>query len=149
MTTEHEKLFMKIQRVGNRFVSLERGLVFQHREVKLHASEIHLMKTLVYHPDVNASALAKLLGVTKGAVSQTLSRLEQKGVLSKLADSLNRNELKMSLTPSGSEALNAFDAENAGRWNDFLTYIESLSKDEHETIMGFLANLEAFLSSLG
>jgi len=148
MSTEDKKLFMQIQRVGNKFVSLERGLVFQHGQVKLHASEIHLMKTVAIYPDVNATGMAKLLGVTKGAISQTLSRLVKKGVVSKESDPLTRNELKISLTAFGTEALSAFDRQNAGQRKDFSTHLESLSQEDREKIMGFLVSLEAFLNSL-
>ncbi len=148
MIPEDKKLIIQIQRLGSKFVALERGFVCQHREVKLHASEIHLMKTVAIYPDVNASGIARLLGVTKGAISQTLSRLVKKGVLSKETDTSNRNELKISLTPFGTEALNAFEEQNAGQWNDFSKYLGSLSKKEREKIMGFLASLEVFLNSI-
>ncbi len=106
------------------------------------------MQAVALYPDLNAVGIAKLLGVTKGAISQTLSRLEKKGVLSKESDPLNRNELKITLTPLGSAALNAFEGANADQWQEFTTYLESLSSEEHEKIMGFLARLEAFLKSL-
>ena len=148
MRPKDKNLLVQIQRVGNKFVALERGLVFQHGDVKLHASEIHLMQTVLLYPQLNASGIAKLLGVTKGAISQTLSRLEKKGILSKESDPLNRNELKISLTPLGDAALNAFDGHNAGQWQAFTTYLERLSREDHEKIMVFLARLEAFLNSL-
>lgn len=148
MRPKDKSLLVQIQRVGNKFVALERGLVFQHGDVKLHAAEIHLMQTVLLYPQITASGMAKLLGVTKGAISQTLSRLEKKGVLSKESDPLNRNELKISLTPLGDAALNAFDSHNAGQWQAFTTYLESLSREEHEKIMFFMARLEDFLNSL-
>lgn len=148
MRPEDKYLLVQIQRVGNKFVALERGLVFQHGECKLHPSEMHLMQMVALYPEVNASGIAKLLGVTKGAISQTLSRLEKKGILSKESDPLNKNELKISLTPFGGAALNAFDEHNADQWEDFNRYLNSLSMEEHGTITGFLARLETFLNSL-
>ena len=46
----------------------------------------------------NATKIADELGVTKGAVSQTLTRLEKKGVLVKTKDASNKNELSLQFT---------------------------------------------------
>ena len=48
---------------------------------KLYPSEIHLLLLIDAQSQLNATGLAERLGLTKGAVSQTLTRLEKKGVL--------------------------------------------------------------------
>jgi DNA-binding MarR family transcriptional regulator len=45
------------------------------------------------------------LQLTKGAVSQTISRLCKKGVLQKTKDPFQKNELTLCLTPLGQKAL--------------------------------------------
>jgi DNA-binding MarR family transcriptional regulator len=148
MVAKEKELFEQIQTIGSKFVSLEKGLVFQHGDAKLYASEIHLMKTVDYNPDVNASGIAKLLGVTKGAISQTISRLEKKGIIERESGPSYGNVMRISLTPFGKDALAAFHAQNRGRWEDFAMYFENLPEKEHQTIIQFLDRLKDFLKSL-
>lgn len=139
----------QILRVGAKFSALERSFVFKYGHVKFYGSEIHLMEAADHNPDVNVSGIARLLGVTKGAISQTLSRLEKKGALVRESAPVYGNELRISLTPFGKDALAAFRSQNHRQWSDFATYVESLPKGEYRAILRFLRKLEAFLSSLG
>jgi DNA-binding MarR family transcriptional regulator len=148
MRNDEKVLFEYVQRVGSKFIALEKGFVFLYGETKLYASEIHLMKAVDYNPNVNASGLARLLGVTKGAVSQTVSRLVQKGVIVKERDWSHNNELKISLTSCGKGALTAFHTQNGSQWKDFIKYLDGLPNGEYQIIIGFLAKMEAFLDSL-
>lgn len=148
MKNDEKVLFEHVQRVGSKFIALEKGFVFPYRETKLYAAEIHLMKAVDYNPEVNASGLAKLLGVTKGAISQTVSRLVQKGVVVKERDSSYSHELKISLTSFGKGALTAFYTQNGSQWRDFIRYLEELTDEEYRIAIGFLARMEAFLDSL-
>lgn len=148
MRNDEKVLFEHVQRVGSKFIALEKGFAFLYGETKLFASEIHLMKTVDYNPYANASGIAKLLGVTKGAVSQTVSRLVRKGVIVKERDSSSNNELKISLTSFGKGALTAFHTQNGSQWKDFIKYLESLPNEEYQIVIGFMAKMEAFLDSL-
>ncbi len=149
MNGSSTELIEQVQRIGSGLDALKKGPIFQHAGVKLYSSEIHMMKAVASHPDLNASGIAKILGVTKGAVSQTLSKLEQKGVFGKENDPSYKNELSIWLTPFGNEALNEFHREFAGQWEEFGEFIDRLSSEEHRVISNFLARLEGFLRSLG
>lgn len=148
MSAKAKKLFQQIQRIGAIFVSLEKGFVFQHGAIKLYSSEIHLMQTVEYSPDINASEIAKLLGVTKGAVSQTITRLENKGILKRKSGPLYSNELRILLTPFGKDALASLLTKNNTKWRDLTMYFENLTEEEDRTIARFLVKLEDFLKSL-
>ena len=86
MHPEPRKLAGQIRRVTNRLIFLEKRSVFRHEGLRLHPSEIHLMQVIAEHPDLNAGEMAQKLGVSNGAVSQTLARLERKGVIKKAKD---------------------------------------------------------------
>ena len=49
----------------------------------------------------NPSALGEYLGVTKGSVSQTLSTLEQRGLIKKSTDKNDRRAVRLDLTKAG------------------------------------------------
>jgi DNA-binding MarR family transcriptional regulator len=146
MIGKAKKLFEQIQSVGDKFIALEKGFVFQHEEVKLYPSEIHLMKMVDHNPAFNATNIAKLLGVTKAAISQTLLRLEKKGIVAKGSGPFC-HELRIMLTPLGKDALTAFHKHNYRQWGNFARYCERLPRTRQRAISRFFARLEGFLNS--
>ena len=148
MVTGHAKLIEQIQRVGSGFDALNKGLVFRHRGVALYPSEIHMMKTVASNPEVNASGISKILGVTKGAVSQTLSKLETKGIFGKETVPGSKNELRIWLTPFGNAALKGFHKQFASQWSEFGEFLDGLSCEERHVVSRFLDRLNEFLRSL-
>lgn len=147
--TQHEALGEQLFRVINKFLFLEKKRVFECGGIKLYPSELHLMRLIASDKSINATAMAKAFGVTKGAVSQTLSRLEKKGVLFKSRDPHNKNELSAHFTRFGKRAfeshLKSLESLNAA----YEGYIASLSKGEKEVIESFLKHIEGFVDKLG
>lgn len=94
----------------------------------------------------NATEMAQRLGVTKGAISQTISRLVKKGLVEKSKDPFNKNEITLIFTTSGQEALNKYRALRAFLQSHFDDYFSTLSEEERQTIHHFLSRLEATLS---
>ncbi len=147
MRADDRHLLERIQSLGGAFVAVERDFVLHHGDVKLHASEIHLMKAVAFDPGGNATGLAQRLGITKGAVSQTMTRLVKKGVIRKEGGSAN-NELRVVLTHSGYQALKTFHRQTATQWKDIADYVEALSPEEYQAVTGFLTRLRTFLECL-
>lgn len=148
MGQREQKILELTQLVGNRFILLDKKLFFQHEGLNLHASEIHLMQVVADYPEINATGMAQKLGITKGAVSQTLKRLEQKGAVRKQSDPYNKNELTVSFTELGQEALRAFWVRNDGIWREYTAFLEEMSETESSTVAEFLRRLESFLSKI-
>lgn len=149
METLLEILLDRMDDVANRLIFLEKKFIHTHLGVRLHPSEIHLMQLIEKNPGLNAGEMAAALGVTTGAVSQTLSRLEKKGVIVKYKDHERKNELSARFTSLGKEALDGFRSLRAEEWAKFSVYLEGLSKEEKERISGFLARWNEFLGNLG
>jgi len=149
MRSEPTKLAGRIRRVVNRLIFLEKRNVFQNEGLRLHPSEIHLMQVIKEGPDLNAGEMAKRLGVSNGAVSQTLARLERKGVINKAKDSSLKNKVTATFTESGRTAIRLFEQKQASSVQSFSNYLANLSDTEIEVIGGFLSRVEVFLEKLG
>ena len=145
----HKELVAQIQRMGNSYATVERKLVFEHRGVNLHGSEIHFMEAVSEQPTLNLTGLAGEMGITKGALSQTLSRLEAKGMMTKESDPYNKNRLHMELTKPGKEALAAFRQKISREWRELSAYLDSLEQRDYQMLGQFLARLETFFRRLG
>ncbi len=70
-------------------------------EDPLFHSEIYTLNEIREHEGIHITALAERCGVTKGAISQVLKKLEQKGLVTKEKDIRNQSRLILKLTPKG------------------------------------------------
>ncbi len=148
MHPEPRKLAGRIRRVVNRLIFLEKRAVFRDEDLRLHPSEIHLMQVIAAQPDLNAGEMAKRLGVSNGAVSQTLARLERKGVIKKAKDPSLKNRVIATFTVSGRRAIERFEEQQASSAESFSNYLAGLTELEREVIGSFLSHVEEFLKGL-
>ena len=73
-------------------------------DTELYHSEIHMLQCIAENPELHISGLARLLGVTRGAVSQTAKRLERKGMIVKETSPDDNKKVVLRLTPKGQTA---------------------------------------------
>ena len=145
MTDATQHILALWERVTDRLVFLEKHYVFRHGGLRLHPSELHFLLAIRSEPEANATRLAARLGITKGAVSQVMKRLEDKDVIAKHADPAQKNEVTVSFTGLGRKALSAFSAERANTHKRFCAYLSSLSEGEKKTLRRFLEQVGAYL----
>lgn len=72
---------------------------------ELYHSEIHMLDCIAGHPSLHISGIARVLGVTRGAASQTAKRLEKKGMVVKQVCSENVKMTILELTEKGETAV--------------------------------------------
>lgn len=73
-------------------------------DVNIHHSEIHMIKFIKENTNLHISAIARKLGITRGAVSQTINRLQKKGLITKEMNEVNNSKLIVKLTHKGESA---------------------------------------------
>lgn len=98
--------------------------------------------------DTNATEIAKQLGLTKGAISQTLLRLEKKGIILKTKNPYNKNELTLSLTGFGEKAYELCQSSQASFMEAHENYLAKLDSKEKEVILNFLLHMEKAIDDL-
>lgn len=92
------ELFIKL---ANKYHSLEKIPVDYGVGKDLYHSERHLIDQIGDYPEKNITELAQFLGVTKGAISQTVKKLENKGVVTRYKGEKNEKEVFLKLTETG------------------------------------------------
>ena len=70
----------------------------------LHRAEIHTLQAIGDLPGVGVTELADHLGITKGAVSQMVRKLEAKGLAERTYSKDNARDVRLLLTPVGRKA---------------------------------------------
>jgi len=149
MRSQNQTVLDNLQRFVNTILFIKKKDLFQFQEIKFYPSEIHLLLFMKTQSNTNATSIAKGLGVTKGAVSQTLSRLEKKGVLLKTKDPYNKNELTLDLTPFGTEAFKHYQTMAASFDQKHIDYLETFSDEEKLVIKRFLTEVDSVFKELG
>ncbi|MCI2035833.1 MAG: MarR family transcriptional regulator [Oscillospiraceae bacterium] len=117
-------------------------------DTELYHSEIHMLQCIAENPELHISGLARLLGVTRGAASQTAMRLERKGMIVKQASPDDNKKVVLQLTRKGqtaatnhknahekynaliSDILSGSDAAQLQFLTDFLIRFEQSMKEE-------------------
>ena len=92
---------MKLLNVISLFVEAERKPRYYGTNAPIHSAEIRMLRMVREHEGIHVGGLAEILGVTKGAVSALLRKLERKGLIVKETDAYNLSKLNIHLTDKG------------------------------------------------
>jgi MarR family transcriptional regulator, transcriptional regulator for hemolysin len=80
------------------------GNLFMGRRLKGQDSgctEQYILMYLISHTDINQESIADYFTLDKGTVAKTLTKMERKGLVSRLENPLNHREKLVSLTAEG------------------------------------------------
>lgn len=145
----HSDLVELILTAVDKILHMEKGQVLEAEGVRLHPSEIHLLLFLHGRPDVNLTEIADRFGVTKGAVSQVLSRLERKGVLNKSRKPQNPKELSLSFTELGGKVLvRALELKGAAE-RRFDAHLSAMTEADREAVRRFFQRVTRGIDPVG
>jgi len=108
-------------------------------------SEIHLIEIVGDNPGLSVTDIATLIGVTKGAISQNLKRLEAKGLSSKSQDPKNLSRTIVALSAKGKTAYWAHKHWHETMDGGFSRYLAGIEKRDMQVILDFLTRVENFL----
>jgi DNA-binding MarR family transcriptional regulator len=114
-------------------------------EDELSGSEIHLIEAVGMNEGLSVTDLARRLGITKGAVSQTLKRLEAKELVAKETDPANTSRITVSLSTKGKVAYYSHLQWHEAMDGGFRDYFVHLPEDKVRFMDEFLSLLEQFL----
>lgn len=115
------------------------------QEYTLQSSEMTLLQCLGSHPGKSVTALAGVLQITKGAVSQTLKRLDSKELIQRDEDPTNASRALLSLSLRGRFVLQKHQDRQRVVESSFNRYLSSLSSRDARTINEFLQQYESSL----
>lgn len=132
-------------RVVNKFHRLEKVPIDHGTGDLLYPAEINTIEVIGKTPGINVTRLAKRQGVTAGAVSQVLGKLERKGLITKYHEASNRKEVLIRLTEKGWIAFRNHERFHLEYDMDMLKEMSCLSPEQIAFIQEFLDMLERTL----
>ncbi len=146
---KRQKTRMIYAKLGN-IIKLTTELEMQPRsygtDELLTSTEIHLIEMIGNNGELlSVTDLSKQLSVTKGAISQSLKRLSQKGLTTKVADPENGSRSIVRLTSKGKVAFYAHRHWHETMDGGYETYFNSLESERLDFLLEFMERLEGFL----
>lgn len=108
----------------------------------LHEAEIHMIKSIKENEGIHVTGLADILGITKGAVSQVIMKLEHKGMIVKETDPRNLSRLILRLTPVGEKAYSHHEKLHQEFDGLFYSVLENATEENKIFLKKFLYELD-------
>ncbi len=146
MNKDHQIIHGKFETLMDLALKLEKMPKTFGTGQNLSNSEIHLVEIIGDNPELGVTDIAALIGVTKGAISQNLKRLEKKGLSTKTQDPANLSRAIVSLTAKGKTAYWAHKHWHETMDGGFSRYLNSLEDKDMAVILDFLTRMEDFLT---
>ena len=138
------KQFYRLVKLANQLEKTPRRF---GTEEPLSGAEIHLIELIGDHDErLGVTDLSRLLGITKGAVSQNLKRFEIKGLISKNVDPQNLSRLNVRLTFKGKTAYFAHKHWHETMDGGFKAYFLGLNHEKLDFLIEFMDKGRGFFT---
>jgi DNA-binding MarR family transcriptional regulator len=135
-----------ISRILNKAAAIEKQPVDIGHGVLLYASEVHLIDMAGRYPEAGISQIAARLGITKGAVSQTAKKLEEKGYIERANREGDKKSVIIRLTERGKDAFYWHSAYHEMVNQDMIGQVSKLSRRDIENVFQFLCEWNVCLT---
>lgn len=136
-----------LERVIHKYNESENVKRYYGTDIMLTRKEIHTVQLIGQYPQIGIVDLAQRQGVTKGATSQMVKKLAQKGLVIKKQSRASEAEICLELTELGQKAFkgHADYHHNIGKqWKQLL---DQMSEENLKALIQFIQSAEKMLDS--
>lgn len=112
---------------------------------ELSRAEIHTINLIGENPEINITKIAKEQGVTKGAVSQMISKLIKKGFIVKSISPNSEAEVRLQLTEEGIIAYKEHRKYHEQSGEIFFSTLRNMSDQEYNEMVKILKEFDELL----
>lgn len=113
----------------------------------LYPTEVHVVSEVVARGPASVTDLGRRFGVTRGAASQMVGKLVQKGLLSKRQDPEKGSRWLVEATEQGRNVHDHHMAFHREHDKEFMEYLGRLSEAEFATVASLFKRMERWLDS--
>jgi DNA-binding MarR family transcriptional regulator len=116
--------------------------------VSLYPNEIHTVEYIAESSTTNMTDIANRMGITKGAVTKMVAKLEEQGLLVRYKYRPSQKEIYVHLTELGVSAYEGHKAYHAVMRQQLSSSFDGLDRDHQQTILDFLELYLAEMNNL-
>ena len=110
----------------------------------MYMREVHVVLEIGDHGIDNVGELSLRLGITKGAVSQYLKKLEDKGFVVRIQDGLDKRQYSVKLTEKGKELCRIHKAFDKEQYAKICPQFSDFTVEELENVFRFDQKFKEF-----
>ncbi|MCP1103706.1 DNA-binding MarR family transcriptional regulator [Aequitasia blattaphilus] len=108
----------------------------------LYEAEVKMLEAICLQPGINATTLATQMDVTRGAITQMMTRLETKGYIKHYHKGCNKKEKYYKLTNHGEKIREAYNEHHKHANEKVCEYLSGLDPETRKIIIRFLDQIE-------
>lgn len=131
----------------NKYARLSKNPIPFLQEEALFPAEIHAISAIAERREVNVTELANHVGTTKGAASQLVKKLTEKGFITKHQDPQKRSRTILRPTPKGLKAHISHMEFHMEHDKQFLDYLATLSPKEFSLFRDICSQMNLWMDS--
>lgn len=111
-------------------------------------TELHVLKAICESENSNVTSLAKILRLTKGAISKTIRKLVDKRLIEPYMQDGNRQKVYYRVTPAGKEVYEKRETRDNGWKQINHEFLSGLTDKERQNAAHYLRRYNAFLERM-
>ena len=134
-------------RINKKFDQIENHAIDTGGGVKLYPSELHVIEAIGNNYANNVTKLSVRFGITKGAVSQVVNKLFEKGLVSKERNRDYGKEIILSLTKKGWTAFDIQDEFHKKMAQEFIKYLDTFTPGQIDSFLEIMSKIEDYVET--
>lgn len=142
---DYREISWLTERIIHKYTQVEKIKRSYGTDMLLSRAEIHTVAKVGDHEGMNVTSLAKQQGITKGAASQMVYKLVEKGLLEKRVSPNSDTEVSLSLTDIGRKAYQAHREYHEQADEEFFNMLRNMPKEVEQQLMAVLAEFDKAL----
>ncbi len=111
----------------------------------LYTAEVHIIAAVGSRSKTTVTELSEQMGITKGAISQTLKKLEGKGYICRCVSEKRRNEVHITLSEKGQKV---YEYHNAMHGNTREIIEKNLDSETEQAVYRLMKVLDDMLDTI-
>ena len=145
MRPEDRELIHEFKRLIH-VLSMGKRTSIQYGNMELYRAEVHILEIIGDAKAVTATDIARNLEVTKGAISQVIAKLFNKGLLRKERRDGNSKRQELHLTPNGKKVLAAHEEREHSLLTQVGTRLKRLRPEDVKDFSEIVKHITHFIS---
>lgn len=146
----HETLhiiLIQFLRTTKKFNEFEKMSIELENNERLYPSEFHIIEAVGNNRANKVTELSQKFHITKGAVSQVVNKLHDKGFINKERNKDFGKEIVLSLSEKGQKAFEIQNKMHKKMEKEFVSYLESFSPEQINSFLQILAKIEDYIDA--
>ena len=141
------KLMIQFIRITKKFNELEKMSIDVGNGEKLYPSEFHVIVAIGSNYENTVTGLSKRFEITKGAVSQVVNKLYDKGFVNKERNKDYGKEIILSLTEKGQSAFGVQNDFHKRMEAEFINHLETITPEQIDSFLLILPKIEEYIDT--